>query len=267
MNNRKSAKNKQPSIKHNNIKHNNLIKGPNAILEALKSNIKIEGIIVGQNSNNKSSQTVIKLAKEKNIKVRVLSKQQIWQIAGKNSQNIIAFIKDYQYYSLESLQKKSSEKETSEIILALDSITDPHNLGAIIRSSAAFGVKNIIITKHKSAEVTPGVWKASAGQVAKCKIIKVSSLANAIKYLKTQNFYILSLDGKGKTNITDKNIKNKLANEKILLVLGSEGKGISRLVLEKSDFIAKIPINKNVESLNVSVAAGITLFELLRPEL
>ncbi|MDR3116832.1 MAG: 23S rRNA (guanosine(2251)-2'-O)-methyltransferase RlmB [Bifidobacteriaceae bacterium] len=255
--------------KHNNskttIKYNNIIKGPNAILEALKENISLSKIILGENANSKAIQTIAKIAAKKNIKVEKLSSSQIYQIGVRNSQNALAFVNDYKYSTLENLEKTLQTENYSKIVLALDSISDPQNLGAIIRSAAAFGIKYIIITKHKSAQITSGVWKASAGQVARVKIIRVSSLANTIKRLKTLNFYTLSLDGKANNKISDSNLKKQLKDERLLVIFGSEGQGISRLVLEKSDFIAKIPINEKVESLNVSVSAGITLFELLKP--
>ncbi|MDR2748910.1 MAG: 23S rRNA (guanosine(2251)-2'-O)-methyltransferase RlmB [Bifidobacteriaceae bacterium] len=228
----------------------NIISGPNAVLEALEANVNILQIFLCSGIANPKSSTIKQLARKKNIRVKDITRQQLEKTAGRKTQGVIALIPEYKYSQIDSIK--------GERVLALDSVKDPHNLGAAIRSAVAFGAEEIIITKHKSVGVTPVVWKSSAGQVGKVKIARVSSLANALELLKKRDYFVIGTDANSKTKISE----TSLRDEKLVIVMGSEDKGISRLVLEKCDAVCSIPISKKVESLNVSVSAAIALYEL-----
>ncbi|MDR3127871.1 MAG: hypothetical protein LBT99_00880, partial [Bifidobacteriaceae bacterium] len=171
----------------------NLVIGSNAICEIMNSDISLIKKVIKLESNknyiSQRQQIILDKTGKMSIPTQTLAKKEFIRLAGNKAQGIAAYIKEYKYYQLEDLINKNKKfqpnlNKSVKVILALDSITDPHNLGAIIRSAVAFGVENIIITKHKSAQVTPSVWKASAGQVSKVRIAKVSSLTNALKILK-----------------------------------------------------------------------------------
>ncbi|MDR2799582.1 MAG: 23S rRNA (guanosine(2251)-2'-O)-methyltransferase RlmB [Bifidobacteriaceae bacterium] len=229
---------------------NNFISGPNAVLEALEENIKILQIYLCSGIQNPKASNIKQIARKKGIRINDINKSDLEKLAGRKTQGIVAIVPEFKYSQIDSIK--------GERVLALDSVKDPQNLGACIRSAAAFGVREIIITKHKSASVTPAVWKASAGQVGKVKIVRVTSLANALDYLKKENYFVVGTNANAKSKISD----NPFRDEKLIIVMGSEDKGISRLVLEKCDIVSSIPMSGNVESLNISVSAAIALYEL-----
>lgn len=229
-----------------------LIYGKNIIFEKLKNNDKdIIELFTLANRNDE----LISLAKKQNIKITTINKQKMDQLVKGNHQGYIASIKPFQYSSLEDIMQ---EKEYP-LILILDQIEDPHNFGAIIRSAAAVGVDGIIILNRRSVSVTPTVTKIAAGALDHVKIVSVNNLKRTIDTLKDNGYWIVGSDLRNAQNYTDIDYKTKL-----VLVMGSEGNGMSRLVRESCDFIAKIPISENVESLNVSVATGVLLYEILR---
>ena len=168
-----------------------------------------------------------------------------------NHQGIIIDIDDYEYYPLDEIEKE-------EVIIMLDHLEDPHNFGAIIRTVEAAGYKSIIIPKDRSVEVTPTVMKVSAGTLENVKIARVNNLVNTINELKKQGYWIIgtAMDGTDYKNIDYKG--------KIVIIIGNEGKGMSRLVKENCDFIASIPMNGKVNSLNASVAAALIIYEAVR---
>lgn len=198
---------------------------------------------------------IISLAKSLKIKVSEIDKSKMDRDFKGNHQGAVALVADYKYYQLEDL---ISDKEYP-LILLLDQLEDPHNFGAIIRSAAAVGVDGIIILDRRSVSVTPTVSKIAAGAIDSVKIAKVNNLKRALDTLKEKGYWVVGSDLKDSVPYTDIDYKMKT-----VLVMGSEGKGMSRLVREACDFIAQIPIENNVESLNVSVATGVLLYEILR---
>lgn len=145
-------------------------------------------------------------------------------------------------------------------MVILDNVTDPHNLGAIVRSAAAFGASGVVIPNRRSASMNVTAWKTSVGAAARIPVARVSNLVNAINYCKDKGCFVLGLDAGGKTTITD----SGLANGPVVLVTGAEGDGLGKLVAKNCDLITSIPIATSVESLNASVATGIALFEVAR---
>lgn len=186
-----------------------------------------------------------------NIEIKYLDKQDLDKIASGNHQGVILETEDYKYADLDTIEK-------GNIIVMLDHLEDPHNFGAIIRTCEAAGIKNIIIPKDRSVKVNGTVSKTSAGTINNVNIAVVSNLVNTIKELKEKGYWVIGTDMEG----TDYKKIDYSGN--IVIVIGNEGKGISRLVKENCDFIATIPMYGKVNSLNASVAAALIIYEAVR---
>ena len=220
--------------------------GKNVAKEVLDKNIK--RVYLSKTFNDKE---IINELKNRNIQIRYVDKNILNNMEKGNHQGIIIDIDDYEYYSLDEIGKE-------DVIIMLDHLEDPHNFGAIIRTAESAGFKSIIIPKDRSVEVTPTVMKVSAGTLEKVKIARVSNLVTTINDLKKKGYWIIGTDMQG----TDyKKIDYK---GKIVIIIGNEGKGMSRLVKENCDFIASIPMKGEVNSLNASVAAALIIYEAVR---
>ena len=220
----------------------------------MKSSIESNKVIKLMVQKNFSDESLLKLARDKNIPLEFVDQSLLASLSKNgNHQGVIAEVKPFQYSSLEEIVK-SSLKKPQPLILILDEIEDPHNLGAIIRSCDAFGVDGIVLKNRNQVQINMTVVKVSTGAIDHVKICQVSNVSNAIRVLKENGFWIYSSDGSAKTNYDDLKYTGPTA-----LIVGSEGSGISRLVLENSDFVIKIPMLGSVNSLNVSVATGILL--------
>ncbi len=197
-------------------------------------------------SNNFSDKEIISKIQKNNIKYIKIDQRELDKMI-LNNQGIITEIDDYKYSNLEDSYNDS-------LVVVLDHLEDPHNFGAIIRTCEARGVKNIIIPKDRSARVNETVMKVSAGTLNRVNIIMVSNIVKTLEKLKDENFFVYAADMDGE------DYKNISYTDKVALVIGNEGKGISNLVKKVSDIIIKIPMEGKVNSLNASVAAGILLF-------
>lgn len=195
-----------------------------------------------------SRKEIIDYCKTNKIKYEYTDNHLLNKMSKENHQGVIIDIYDYDYYSLKDAD--------GDFIVILDHLEDPHNFGAIIRTCAAAGVTSIIIPKDRSVKVTDVVMKTSVGTINYVKIIMVSNLVDAINKLKKQGYFIYSADMHGE------NYRTLDYSGKRVLVIGNEGSGISKLVKENSDFLVTIPIDKKVESLNASVAAGILIYQM-----
>ena len=191
---------------------------------------------------------IIDYCKEHKIKYERTDNHILNKLTKENHQGVVIDIYDYDNYKLEDVD--------GNFVVMLDHLEDPHNFGAIIRTCAAAGVTSIIIPKDRSVKVTDVVMKTSVGTINCVKIIMVSNLVDAIKKLKKQGYFIYSADMHGE------NYRTLDYSGKRVLVIGNEGKGISNLVKDNSDFLVTIPINPKVESLNASVAAGILIYQM-----
>ena len=201
-----------------------------------------------------SDQKLIKELQNKNVPFSFVDIGKLDELSHKgNHQGVVLEVKPFEYSDLNSIITYS-KKQARPLILILDEIEDPHNFGAIIRSADAFGVDGIIIKSHNQVLVTPVVAKVSTGAIEYMRIAQVSNLSNTLNKLKENGYWVYSADGSGKQNYQDIKYDGPVA-----LVVGSEGRGISKLVLDNSDFIIKIPMTGHVNSLNVSVATGILL--------
>ncbi|MDA3844979.1 MAG: 23S rRNA (guanosine(2251)-2'-O)-methyltransferase RlmB [Vallitaleaceae bacterium] len=240
-----------------------IVYGRNAVSEALKSDRSIDRIMVlDQEHQSPPINKIISDARSQNIVVRFESKEKMNQIAGTDKhQGIIALVAAYDYFSVEEILQDAKDKNESPFILILDQIEDPHNLGAIIRTAHIVGVHGIIIPKRRAVGLTSTVVKTSAGAIEYMKVARVTNISRTIEELKAKNIWVVCADMDGQM-MYDVDMKGALA-----IIIGSEGEGVGRLVKEKADFIAKIPMKGTITSLNASVAAGVLLYEALRQRL
>lgn len=231
----------------------NLIYGKNPVIEAIRAKKAIKVYLV----SNFSDQKVLSLIKENKINIVTINPNEMDRMANNGvHQGIAAELKPYQTVSLEEIIHKAKNKE-KKIIVMLDGIEDPHNLGAILRSADVFEASGIILPKHNSVTLNATVAKTSAGAINYVPVAIVNNLNQAIKILKEEGYWIVSTDGSA--TISYSSIKYDFP---VVVVIGSEGKGVSALVLKNSDYIVKIPQFGHVNSLNASVAAGILLAEV-----
>lgn len=175
-------------------------------------------------------------------------------------QGVAIEVPAYDYADAEDLLERARALGRTPLLIALDQVTDPHNLGAILRSAGAFGADGVIIPERRSAGVNATVWKVSAGAAARVRVARVTNLVRTLERLKKEGCFVVGLDGKGQTLIEDLTV----ADSPLVLVTGAEGAGLSRLVRETCDLVASVPIGASVESLNAAVATGISLYEVDR---
>ncbi len=238
-----------------------LVYGRNPVEELLEtSKRKINKILVakGVKQDNKIKK-IISSAKENSILLQEVPKEKLNTMVQGNHQGVIALVADIEYAELDDIRKKLSKKEEPQLIIMLDSIEDPHNLGAIIRTAEVAGADAIMIPKRRSASVTPLVEKVSTGAVEYIPIVRVTNLTDTIKKLKDDGFWIYGAEGSGYTHYFNTDYA-----EKTVLIFGGEGKGISQIVKKNCDELIKIPILGKINSLNVSNAASISIFEVVR---
>ncbi len=237
----------------------NLIIGRKPVIEAIKSGETIERIYILQGQKGPAIIEIFKLAKQAKIKLNEVPAGKFKSLSlDPNTQGVVAFKATQNYYELEEIIREAKRSEFP-LILVLDEIQDPHNLGAIIRSADCSGVDGIVITKNNSATVTETVVKTSAGATEHAKICKVSNLIHALEELKKEGFWIFGSSLEGTKNYNEVDYKMPVA-----LVVGNEEKGIRRLTVQNCDVLVKIPMKGKIQSLNVSVATGILLFEIMR---
>lgn len=235
-----------------------LIYGKNPVTEAITSGKTINKIYVSKGS--KELYDVIKLAKDNRIVVVESDKKKLDKMVEfKNSQGIVASVTEYEYFEVDDILKEALDKKEAPVIVILDKIEDPHNLGAIIRTVECFGVHGVIIQKRNACQVTDTVEKTSAGATSFVKIARVTNITETIKYLKEKGLWIYGLDMDGKSNVYDTKFDGPIG-----IVVGNEGEGISRLVKENCDFLVKIPMTGKINSLNASVSTAISIYEVIR---
>jgi len=236
------------------------IEGRHSVIETLLSNKKVSYIEISDSTEEGTQIVKIKsLAKTKNISINYLSKNSIEKkSATKKSQGVILYLDDNYQSSVEEMIFLADRKKEVPLIIFLDRVQDPHNLGAIARTAEIFGAHGLVVPAKESAKISPGAIRASAGALEHIDFTIVSSLSKTLHYLKNMQFQIFSLDMNGE-NIRDIKIDNKVPTA---LVVGSEHNGISKKIIEISDKILSIQMKGEISSLNVSVATGITLHEL-----
>ena len=234
------------------MKDINLIYGKNPVIEAIRAKKALKVFVV----SNFSDQKILNLIKENHLNMVSISPNEMDKMCNGVHQGVAAELKPYQTVSLEEIILKAKKKD-KKIIVMLDGIEDPHNLGVILRSADVFEASGIILPKHNSVSLNATVAKTSAGAINYVPVAVVNNLNQAISKLKEEGYWVVATDGSAE--ISYSSIKYDFP---VVVVIGSEGKGVSPLVLKNSDYIVKIPQFGHVNSLNASVAAGILLAEV-----
>lgn len=235
------------------------IEGRNAVLEAFRAGKTIDKLYVQDGCHDGVINTITREARKHDTIINYVTRERLDQmsVTGKH-QGILAQAAAYEYAELEEIFAKAEAKGEEPFILILDEIEDPHNLGAIIRTANLAGAHGVIIPKRRAAGLTATVVKASAGALNYTPVVKVTNIAQTIEELKKRGIWFVCADMEGETmyrlNLTGP----------IGLVIGNEGEGVSRLVREKCDYIASIPMHGDIDSLNASVAAGVLAYEIVR---
>ena len=236
------------------------IYGFNPVIEALESGSEIDKILLKDGIKHSKASKITALAKEKKIPFQFVNQSKLDTLSdGGNHQGVLAFSAVHKYYTVDEILESAAEKNEPPFIVILDSVTDPHNLGSIIRTANAAGAHGVIIPKNRSAGLSSTVFKVSAGASEYTMVAKVTNLSRTVEDLKKKGVWIAgtALEAEGYHFDTD-------LNGPLAVIIGSEGEGMSRILREKCDFLVKIPMLGRIESLNASVAAGILLYEAVR---
>jgi 23S rRNA (guanosine2251-2'-O)-methyltransferase len=230
------------------------VAGKNSVVEALRAKIPAKELVVAIKVElDEKISEAIRLAKNSDLPIKELPRRALDELTGSaNHQGIALVIKPFNYSEFDQIIAKAKKPM---MLIGLDGITDPHNLGAVVRSAAAFGADGVIIPERRNAAMTGSAWKASAGAAARMPIAQVTNLVRSIEDAKKAGCFVIGLDAEGDAELS----KMNLAKESIYIIVGSEGKGLSRLVREKCDLVVSIAMQSNVESLNASVATAITM--------
>jgi 23S rRNA (guanosine2251-2'-O)-methyltransferase len=201
----------------------------------------------------------VKLAAEAGIAMLEVGPSQLDRLTGGAlHQGVALRIRAYEYAHPDDLPKRAEAAGQLPLIVALDSVTDPRNLGAVVRSAAAFGAHGVVVPSRRGAGVTAGAWKASAGALARLPVARASNLTRTLQNYREAGIFVVGLDGAGDTELRDL----ELATAPLVIVVGSEGKGLSRIVAQACDMLVRIPIAASTESLNAGIAASIALYEV-----
>ena len=245
-------------MKNNN--NQDQVEGRNSVLELLESGKDINKIYITRGERHGSINKIIAMAKERKIIIVEKDRRQMQEIAEtENYQGVIAIVPPFEYCEIEDILEEAKNKNEDPLILILDGIEDPHNLGSIIRTAETAGVHGIIIPKRRAVSVNSTVNKVSAGAVEHMKIARVTNITESINKLKEQGLWICGTDIN-----TDKYYYNQDLTGPLGIVIGNEGQGISQKVKNNCDFLVKIPMKGKVTSLNASVSAGIIIYEAVR---
>ncbi|MEC5269223.1 23S rRNA (guanosine(2251)-2'-O)-methyltransferase RlmB [Heyndrickxia coagulans] len=235
------------------------IAGKNPVLEALRAGREINKIWIAEGSQKGAMKQVMELARERKVAVQFVPKKRIDQVADGAHQGVLALVAAYRYAETGDMFKLAKERNEHPFILILDELEDPHNLGSILRTADAVGAHGVIIPKRRSVALTATVAKASTGAIEHIPVARVTNLSQTIAGLKQQGLWIAGTDASGTTDYRQMDADLPLG-----LVIGSEGKGMSRIVKEACDFLIRLPMAGHVTSLNASVAAGLLMYEVYR---
>ena len=235
------------------------LEGRNAVIEAYRAGKTIDKLFVLEDCKEGSMNTVLREAKKHDTVINYVKKERLDQMSetGKH-QGVIGYLAAYEYATVDEILDKAREKGESPFVILLDDIEDPHNLGAIIRTANLAGAHGVIIPKHRASGLTATVAKTSAGALNYTPVDKVTNISKTIEELKKEGMWFVCAD-MGGTTMYDLDLKGSIG-----LVIGNEGKGVSRLVKEKCDFVASIPMFGDIDSLNASVATGVLAYEIVR---
>jgi 23S rRNA (guanosine2251-2'-O)-methyltransferase len=237
--------------------HVDTVAGRNAVVEALRAGIPAKELVVavGVDIDERLNES-IRLSQKMGIGIREVERRQIENMTGiANHQGVALIVKPFQYSSQKEIFARAKEPA---LFVAVDGVTDPRNIGAIARSAAAFSVDGLLIPERRNASLTAAAWKTSAGAAARLPIAQITNLARSIEDAKAYGCFVVGLDGDADTTVDS----IEIADQPLYVIVGSEGKGLSRLVREKCDLLISIPMSSAVESLNASVAMSIALYTI-----
>lgn len=233
------------------------LEGRNPVTEALKADRDIDKILYS--GTDGSIKKILGIAKDKGIPTILTDRKKLDEMSEtRNHQGVIAYVSAHRYYSVEDILDYAKEKGEKPFIVVLDDIEDPHNLGSIMRSAEGAGVHGIIIPKRRSVGLNSTVAKTSAGAIEYVRVAKVSNIASTIEKLKEEGIWFYATHQDAKQSYDEVDYSGGVG-----IVIGSEGKGVSRIVAEKCDYLISIPMKGNINSLNASVAAGIIIYNVL----
>ena len=236
-----------------------IIAGKNPVLEALRSTRDINKIWIAEGVKKSGINELLHLAKERGIIVQFVPKKKIDQLSSENHQGIVASVAAYNYAELDDLFKLAEARGEDPFFIILDELEDPHNLGSIMRTADAVGAHGIIIPKRRSVSLTAVVAKASTGAIEYIPTVRVNNLSQTVEELKERGVWIAGTDAKGSIDYRQMDATIPLA-----IIIGSEGRGMSRILKEKCDLLYNLPMIGHVTSLNASVAASLLMYEVFR---
>ncbi|CAG7604202.1 23S rRNA (guanosine(2251)-2'-O)-methyltransferase RlmB [Leucobacter soli] len=240
-----------------------LVTGRNAVLEALRTRVPATALyIAARIEMDDRTREILGIATGRGIPVLEVMRQELDRMTVRDTvhQGVVLKVPPYEYAHPMDLLEDVERRGGTPLLVALDGVTDPRNLGAIIRSVAAFGGQGVIVPQRRSVGVNAAAWKTSAGAAARVPVAMAPNLTQTIKALKDRGVFVVGLDGDGDVSLPGL----ELADRPLLLVIGSEGKGLSRLVTENCDAVVSIPISAATESLNAGIAASVTLYEVAK---
>ncbi len=239
-----------------------VVAGRNSVLEALRARIPVEVVYLASRLEaDDRTREIVDIVAGRGYDLLEVGKPELDRLTdGAVHQGVAIKVPPYEYADVDDLLDAAEESGRPPLVVALDGVTDPRNLGAVLRSAGAFGAHGVLVPERRAAGVTASAWKVSAGAAARVPVARATNLVRALGELKKAGCFVVGLDAGGTTAIGDL----ELATEPLVVVAGSEGKGLSRLVREACDVVASIPIGSDTESLNAAVATGISLYEVAR---
>ena len=234
----------------------NLLSGRNPIREAIKSGRDIEKLLVAKGDLSGTAREIVAMARDRHIPIQTVDRSRLDEIT-RNHQGMLAFASAYRYYDVEDMLADAEEKGEAPFLIVLDGVTDPQNLGAIIRTAACVGAHGVIVPERRAVGLTPSAVKASAGAIETVKVARVTNLTRTLEALKEQGIWLYAADMDGE------DFRKVDFTGPMALIIGAEGEGVSRLVLNACDYRVSLPMRGGVGSLNASVAAGILMYAAL----
>lgn len=239
-----------------------IVTGRNSVLEALRAGIPVEAVyLFSRLDADDRTREILDIVSGRGYELLEVGKPELDRLTdGAVHQGVALKVPPYDYRDVDDLLDAAAASDRAPLIVALDGVTDPRNLGAVLRSAGAFGAHGVLVPERRAAGVTASAWKVSAGAAARVPVARATNLVRALGELKKAGCFVVGLDAGGTTSIGEL----QLATEPLVVVAGSEGKGLSRLVREACDVVASIPIDSDTESLNAAVATGISLYEVAR---
>lgn len=259
---RTAQKPRKPSLEPRELPEDVLV-GRNAVTEALRAGRGINKILLAEGDKEAFASEIMNLAKERKVICQFVERSKIETIAGGHRhQGVLAYVAPVEYAELEDVLKAAEEKGEPPFLLLLDELEDPHNLGALLRTADATGVHGVLIPKHRSVPLNATVAKTSAGAIEYVPVVRIGNIAQTLKSLKEKGFWVAGADMDGAQTYSEADLTGAL-----VLVVGSEGRGMGRLTKEACDFVVSMPMVGHINSLNASVAGSILMYESMRQRL